>query len=122
MARSILKRDRFKNARGGWSRILKLSCSVCNRNLMYYQKDGEGSLKRLYLDRIISPSDLAKLENKPISELPNLICKGCNELLGTPFIYKTENRKAFRLYQDAVNKEIIKQTKTSSEFQAAFEI
>ena len=73
-----------------------------------YQKDGAGSLRRLYLDRILSPRKLATLENRRLDEIPKLTCPKCKEDIGVPHIYKKEKRKAFRLYQDALAKKIKK--------------
>ena len=33
-------------------RLLDISCAKCDTHLFYYQKDGPGMLKRMYLDRI----------------------------------------------------------------------
>lgn len=37
-------------------------------------------------------------------------CPHCQKLLGTCYIYEKENREAIILYQDAVEKKIVKQT------------
>ena len=62
----------------------------------------------MYMDRIISPVGLAKLQFRKLGEIPNLRCRNCRETLGVPYIYKKEERKAFRLFQDAVTKKISK--------------
>ena len=95
-----LKNDKYRKNRGGYSRLLDLSCSKCGAYLFSYQKDGPGILKRLYLDRI---------EGKVTSK--NLVCSKCKELLGVRIIYKKENRPAFRLFTGAVAKKIKKSTK-----------
>ena len=92
--------DRYRKSRGGYSRLLALYCAGCTKYLLQYQKDGTGSLKRLYLDRIVKPSNL--LNNKSIK------CSACKRMIGTLYKYKKENRPAFRLYQDAVSKKIVK--------------
>src|SRR3989344_4488460 len=101
-------KDKYKKSRGGWSRLLKLSCRVCSNPILTYQKDGKGNLRRLYFDRIFSPEKLTNLQMKPLSEIPKLICLKCKEEIGTPYVYKKENRKAYKLYQDALSKSIIK--------------
>ena len=74
---------------------------------MVYQKDDyPGRLRRLYFDRIFSPSRLAHLESRPLRAVSSLKCPGCKEELGTPYVYKKENRKAFKVYQDALTKEV----------------
>jgi hypothetical protein len=73
------KNDHYKEFRGGYSRILNISCAKCSKHICFHQKDGPGILKRMYLDRII---DTYKTENK------QFICPGCNQILGIKFIYE----------------------------------
>ena len=94
------KNDRFKKNRGGYSRWLSLSCEKCKNQIMIYQKDGPGILKRLYLDRIIFPYNLKGKEK--------LECDKCKTILGIHTIYQKENRPAYRLFAGAVNKKIVK--------------
>ena len=102
------KKDKFRNARGSYSRLIEIKCRKCNSQIALYQKDGPGSLLRLYLDRIFSPKELTNLQKVDLDNIPLLKCKKCGELLGTPYVYDKEKRKAFRLYQDAVIKKITK--------------
>jgi hypothetical protein len=95
------KNDKFKKNRGGHSRWLELYCENCKEKLMVYQKDGPGILKRLYLDRIVSPLDL---KTKKYLE-----CKKCKTVLGVYTIFKKENRPAYRLFAGAVEKKIFKE-------------
>jgi len=104
----LFKRDKYKFARGGHSRLLNVCCRKCENIVLVYQKDGPGNLRRLYLDRIFEPAELVGLQVLSIKDVPMLKCKKCGEVLGTPYIYPKEKRKAFRLYQDAVIKKIIK--------------
>ncbi|MFH1188983.1 MAG: hypothetical protein V1652_04035 [bacterium] len=103
-----LKRDKYKRARGGYSKLLELSCSQCATFVALYQKDGHGSLKRMYLDRIIAPETLVGLERTPFKELPLFTCTKCKHVLGAPFLYKKEKRPSFRLFEGSVGKKIIK--------------
>lgn len=103
-----VKRDKYKQARGGYSRLLDVCCRKCEKVVVVYQKDGPGNLRRLYLDRIFKPENLTNLQNKVIKNIKPLKCSNCNEVLGIPYIYSKERRKAFRLFQDAVIKRIIK--------------
>ena len=82
------KKDKYRNSRGGYSRVLRLYCRVCENTVAYYQKDGPGNLRRVYLDRIIAPKKFAILSSKTIKEVPLLKCSKCKEDLGTPYIYK----------------------------------
>ncbi|MBS3116305.1 hypothetical protein J4421_01790 [Candidatus Woesearchaeota archaeon] len=102
------KKDEYKSARGTYSRLLNLFCRVCGEKILVYQKDGPGNLRRLYFDRIFSPKKWTNLESKPLNAVQILSCPKCKEDIGTPYIYKKENRKAFQIYQDALIKKIRK--------------
>ena len=99
MKKTAFKKDKYKKARGGYSRLLKISCQKCGEYICMYQKDGPGNLRRMYIDRI-SDSKIS-LSKKDLS------CpKG--HLLGVKIIYEKEKRPAFRLFVDSVAKKIIK--------------
>jgi len=98
MTKFKFKNDKYKKSRGGYSRLLNISCASCNSHLFKYQKDGPGILKRVYLDRI-SP--------KPTSS-KRLKCHNCKEVVGVLINYQKENRLAFRLSAGSVIKKIIK--------------
>ena len=102
------KKDGFSNARGSYSKLLDIHCRKCNSLILTYQKDGPGNLRRLYLDRIFYPKNLTNLESKPWHKMLTLKCSKCKEDIGTPYIYKKERRKAFKVYQDAIIKKIRK--------------
>ena len=104
------KNDQFKRTRGGYSRLLDISCAKCGARLCFYQKDGPGILKRIYLDRIFKGDKYSGLENSQLKAIPNLVCLSCSELLGTPYVYPKENRLAFRLFVGAIIKRIVKST------------
>ncbi|HZJ41982.1 MAG TPA: hypothetical protein VFD51_03130, partial [Patescibacteria group bacterium] len=65
-------------------------------------------LKRMYLDRIYKSKNYSDLANKNFEVLPKLTCKKCGRLLGVPMVYEKEKRFAFRLFQGAVVKKIVK--------------
>lgn len=92
-----LKNDKYRKARGGYSRLLEIRCSSCKKILFNYQKDGPGIIKRTYVDRI-----LADIKDK------NLKCKSCNKLIGNLTIYEKENRPAYNIVLGAIKKKIIK--------------
>ena len=102
------KKDKYKSARGGHSRLLDVCCRKCGSMVVVYQKDGPGHLIRLYLDRIFAPDKLVGLQALNIREVPILKCPECSEMLGVPYIYIAEKRKAFRLFQEAVIKRLRK--------------
>lgn len=108
MRKNNFKSDKFRKARGGYSRFLSVACKHCGNGILAYQKDGPGLLKRLYLDRIFTPENLAKLQTFPISKVSNLICPKCKSVLGVPYIYPKEKRSAFRLFVGAITKKITK--------------
>ena len=101
MTKSSFKNDKYKKVRGGYSRLLKISCQKCSENICFYQKDGQGNLRRMYIDRIIDPK--VSISKKDLS------CpKG--HLIGVKIIYEKEKRPAFRLFVDSVIKKIVKPT------------
>lgn len=103
-----LKQDRYRKARGGWARLLKISCAACGGELLTYQKDGAGPLKRLYLDRIFAPATLTGLEHAPLKRVPKLTCPRCNAIIGMPYCYDKEPRNAFRIMRASFVKKIVK--------------
>jgi hypothetical protein len=94
-----LKNDKYKNARGGYSRLLNISCRTCGALICKYQKDGAGNLRRMYVDRIYEPTVSI---SKKLLFCPNA------HLLGAADTYEKEKRLAFRLFVDSVLKKIIK--------------
>lgn len=83
-----IKKDSYYKKRGGSAVILEIICAECKEIIFTYQKDGPGSLLRLYLDRIISEENYA---------LTNSIICECGNIIGHKFIYKSEKRTAYRL-------------------------
>jgi hypothetical protein len=96
-----MKNDKYSHARGGWSRILDVSCDHCESRVCFYQKDGPGPLKRMYVDRMIGI--------KPTDQ--EFICSTCQRVLGIKIIYEKEARPAYRLFQNSVKKKITTQAK-----------
>ncbi len=93
----VFIQDNFKTARGNFSRVLDVSCEKCSKHVAYYQKDGLGTLKRMYVDRFV--------DFTPSGE--RLFCPSCNFELGVLTTYMKENRPAYRLFQSSVNKKIV---------------
>jgi len=102
------KSDQYRKARGGYSRFLSVNCEHCGHKVLVYQKDGPGELRRLYMDRIFSPEKMIGLQNKSLEKTSDLICPNCKRILGIPYIYEKEKRKAFRLFVGAVQKKVTK--------------
>lgn len=92
---STVKSDRFSRARGGPSRVLEISCAACGTPVARYQKDGTGALKRMYLDRFDGRAPSG-----------NLVCAGCDRVLGVPMVYRSERRPAIRLVPGSVKKQL----------------
>lgn len=92
-----LQKDVYQQSRGGTSRILDISCEGCGHHVAFYQKDGPGILKRMYVDRCINEQPNGS----------NLVCAACDCILGHKINYKKEDRAAYRLYVGAVKKKII---------------
>ena len=93
------KNDKFRRTRGGYSRLLAISCEKCGVEICRYQKDGPGALRRMYLDRIRDPK--VSIARKDLS------CPK-QHLLGVKVIYEKEDRPAFRLFVDSIQKAIVK--------------
>lgn len=91
-----LKNDKYKKSRGGYSRILDIKCAKCGVHICFYQKDGPGIIKRLYLDRIF---DMETKEKE-------LRCSNCKSLIGIKFVYERENRPAYKMFVGAISKKI----------------
>jgi ribosomal protein S27E len=94
-----MKKDKYMKVRGGYGRFLNIGCGNCGNAILLYQKDGPGSLLRMYLDRIFAPPELtielAKVTSK--DKMKSLICPKCKEVLAVPMIYESENRLALRV-------------------------
>ncbi|MBI4281474.1 hypothetical protein HY625_01495 [Candidatus Uhrbacteria bacterium] len=95
----VLKKDIYRENRGGYSRFLNIFCDSCKTHLCLYQKDGPGELKRMYLDRIVA----SKVSPNRHSEF---LCRSCKKIIGTLYIYQKEKRRAVRLYQGAIFKKV----------------
>lgn len=93
-----IKNDKYKKSKGGYSRILDIKCAKCLAHICFYQKDGSGILKRLYLDRIF---DMEVTEEE-------LVCSNCKSLLGIKFVYERENRPAYKMFVGAISKKIVR--------------
>ena len=99
MSKTFFKNDKYKKVRGGYSRLLNISCQKCGEHICNYQKDGPGNLRRMYIDRILNPE---------VSILRKDLSCSNKHLIGVKIIYEKENRPAFRLFVDSVVKKIIK--------------
>ena len=99
MSRNIFKNDKYRKARGGYSRLLSVSCQKCGDQICLYQKDGPGNLRRMYIDRM--NNTMVSITRKDLS------CRN-GHLLGVKIIYDKEKRPAFRLFVDSVTKRIVK--------------
>ena len=96
------KNDKYKKARGGYSRLLQINCRKCGSAICLYQKDGQGNLRRMYVDRIVEPK--VSIARKDFA------CPK-NHSLGVKITYEKESRPAFRLFVDSVTKKIVKANK-----------
>lgn len=89
--------DAYQARRGGSSRVLDVCCEGCAKHVTFYQKDGPGSLRRMYVDRFIDMT--------PAGD--ELCCPHCQRVIGILITYAKENRLAYRLFVDAVTKRIV---------------
>ncbi len=97
-----LKNDKYRKARGGKAFMIEVSCATCQEHLLRYQKDGDGPLKRCYLNRITAPAALATLQHHPAmrdpERVPPLSCPKCHTVIGVAILHH-DGRVAFRLRQ-----------------------
>ena len=100
-----MKRDIYLKRRGGKARLFKMFC-VCGGYLFLYQKDGDGQLKRCYLNRIMD-TELAGGEKiwKEEKEMPSLTCAKCGRIIASPMRHH-DGRLAFRLRPGFWRKEL----------------
>jgi len=101
------KHDIFKKHRGGRSKLLEITCASCGQHICLYQKDGQGILKRMYFDRIFESKEYSDLKKESLKQTLHFICPTCKKVIGIPYIYKKEQRPAFRLIAGSVNKKIV---------------
>jgi hypothetical protein len=101
-----MKNDKYRKARGGKAFMIRLFC-LCGCEMLHYQKDGDGKLKRCYLNRIFAPADLEWLQydkaNLDPKNIRPLICPACKKVIGMPIVHH-DGRVAFRLRQGMFNK------------------
>jgi ribosomal protein S27E len=92
-------KDRYRAVRGGSSAYLTIGCAACGTPLLLYQKDGPGTLYRMYLDRILAPPALASLQHTCASkeDMPNLTCPACGAVVAAPAHTPSARRLAFRV-------------------------
>ncbi len=101
-----IKKDKYQKKGGGFSKILVLFCKNCKNKIGYYQKDGNGWLKRCYVDRLYM---LPNLIHPYFSLKTSFICSNCGLILGKPLIYQKENREAFEINRkNLIRKKLIK--------------
>lgn len=94
-----IKKDKYRKARGGYSKILLIICTKCQEELLVYQKDGPGILKRMYDDRILVIKNIKKTET--------LNCGSCKEMVAKAMIYKKENRPAWKVLRGKLQKKVL---------------
>jgi len=96
-----IKKDKYRKKRGNFSKIILLKCKQCKNKIGYYQKDGDGWLKRCYLDRLYL---LPNLKPPEFKTKEFLLCQKCKNKFAKAIIYEKENRKAFELLKNTLMK------------------
>ena len=99
-----IKKDKWFRDRQSTYVILGIRCSRCGEEVLLYQKDGRGNLKRLYLNRILAPENIASLQDRveSVKGLILLKCK-CGSDICIPMLHR-EGRLAFRLIPGSFTK------------------
>ena len=88
------------------SRSFSIYCSQCNEFILRYQKEGSGSLIRVYLKKILEPEYFKQYKNKKKKlEIPPLGCPKCQQRIGAPSIYEPGHRSAYRLIKGSFFKQ-----------------
>lgn len=98
-----IKHDKYLENRGGYTKIIHLSCASCGKKLGGYQKDDPspitGVLKRLYPDRC---------DQKLLNSFPwyksgaRWDCPKCDHYLGFAALYRKERRRSWYLLIDTI--------------------
>ena len=104
MENSQFKNDRYKRARGGYSRLLIISCEECGRHICDHQKDGPGILRRIYLDRISNSKKYSGLRDVSIGKIPPMKCDPRDRILGVCVNYDKENRLTYCMFVGVATK------------------
>lgn len=94
-----LKNDKYRESRGGYARLLRISCEKCNEFICFYQKDGPGNIRRMYMDRMV--------DSNVSGSKRDLHCPR-GHLLGIKVLYEKEERQSFRLFVDSIIKEVVR--------------
>jgi len=80
------------------SRSFNIFCSQCNEFILRYQKQGSGSLIRIYIKNILEPEQFKKFKNLKLkSEIPRLDCPRCLQRVGINIIHKSGGFPAYRM-------------------------
>jgi hypothetical protein len=80
------------------SRCFNIFCCQCNGFILRYQKEGSGSLIRIYVKKIIEPGHFKQFKNSKFkSEIPHLDCTQCLQRIGVAMIYEPGNFPAYRM-------------------------
>jgi hypothetical protein len=95
-------------ARGGKAKMVHINCAKCGNEVLYYQKDGIGFIKRCYLNRIAGPKKWSCLKDDQNiadpKDMPNLICD-CGNIIGIPMCYM-DGRLAYRMEKGTFAKKL----------------
>ena len=91
--------DRYPHGRPV-SKKVEIKCINCTAIQFSYQKEGNGTLEKLFLDLI--------LDNNQIKNNQKLVCAQCDKILGTKFSHGPANRLAFKLYPGSIYYKVLK--------------
>ncbi len=110
---NLSKNDNFQivSKKGSKFKVFDIHCGKCGEFVLTYHKYGAGKgILRLYFHRIMAPAELKELLDKPcqrVSDVPNLSCSACEEVLGVPIVSKGQ-KGAFRMRQGFFHRKLIK--------------
>ena len=91
--------------------MIEVQCTQCKEFIARYK--GSGELDLLFLDRVLKPNFLANLKSSNKTDLPHLICNGCNRKLGRP-AEDEKGRLAYKMRKGSFRRKAVIKAMTPS--------
>ena len=91
--------------------MIEVQCTQCKDFIARYK--GSGELDLLFLDRVLKPNSLANLKSSNKTDLPHLICNGCNRKLGRP-VEDEKGRLAYKMIKGSFRRKAVIKAMTPS--------
>ena len=91
--------------------MIEIQCTQCKTFIARYT--GAGDLGLLLLEKIIKPALLKELKSSKKTDLPLLVCQGCNCKLGKPAI-DVKGRLGYKMIKGSFRKKRVIKAMTPS--------